>query len=305
MTDGSLDLMARRQHGLFTRAQALASGLSEPAIGRRLQSGRWVRMQPGVYAGAAVPPSYEQTVLAAVLAAGPDAWASHRTAARLHGLEVPAPDEIDVLTLPRHRARLAGVSHHRSAEIRLPDLTRVRGVPATSVGRTLSDCLPWLGERRFGRALDDARRRRLITAEEADDAHRWLDRGRRTGRHKVVPGRRPLAKRVAGQLAGGSTRELDVLAVVEAAGLPAPMQQFHVVIGGRDRFLDFAYPEARIGIEWDGFETHGLMRDVFDDDRIRDSELQLLGWLMLHVTSETPPATLERWLRTGLSARSA
>jgi hypothetical protein len=184
-------------------------------------------------------------------------------------------------------------------------VTRVRGISATSAGCTLADCLPWLGERGFGRALDDARRRRLITAEAADDAHRWLDRGRRTGRHKVVPGRRPLLKRVAGQLAGGADNEIDVLGIIEAAGLPLPVQQYEVVVGRRRRFLDLAYPQRKIGIDPEGFETHGLMRSVFDDDRIRDAELQLLGWLMLHPTSETPRSTIERWVRTALQARSS
>jgi hypothetical protein len=67
----------------------------------------------------------------------------------------------------------------------------------------------------FGRAVDDARRRRLATYEDVEDAHSFLDRGRRTGRHLVVPVRPTLAKR---HHEGGSDRELDVLEILARAG---------------------------------------------------------------------------------------
>ncbi|MFN2589662.1 MAG: type IV toxin-antitoxin system AbiEi family antitoxin domain-containing protein [Actinomycetota bacterium] len=72
-----------RQHGLITRKQALHVGLSPRSIYQRLETGSWERAQRGVYRLAAAPGSWHQHVLAACLAAGPSAVASHRSAAAL------------------------------------------------------------------------------------------------------------------------------------------------------------------------------------------------------------------------------
>src|SRR5262245_1913370 len=82
--DAAAARIARRQHALITRSQALDAGFSPMAIQRRRRSGRWVDMGPGVYLinGAAV--TWETKVMAACLATG--GAASHRTAAALKGL---------------------------------------------------------------------------------------------------------------------------------------------------------------------------------------------------------------------------
>lgn len=274
--------LARRQLGLITTAQALQ------LVTRRqfdAIAAKYLRpVRRGVWAVAGAPETYEQAVLATVLAAGDFAWSSHRTAARLWGLLVPLPDEIDVLTLVNRRVRLDGVRHHRNRSIRTDDVGRIRSVPATTVAKTLVDCLPWLPGSMFKRAVDDARRRKLVTYEEVEAAHTFLDRGRQTGRHLVVPARPVIADR---HDAGGGDRELDVLAILERAGLPMPVQQHPVFVAGRWRYLDYAYPTTKVYLEWDGFAEHGLIRSTFDDDRERDAELALLGWLGIHITSNT------------------
>src|SRR2546421_6721911 len=100
---------ARRQHGLVTRAQALAAGLSPSAIEYRLSSGRWRRAASGVYCPAETPRSWRQSVMAACLAMA--GVASHRTAATLFGLSgVTAKDiEVTVLAGRNHRCSLATV----------------------------------------------------------------------------------------------------------------------------------------------------------------------------------------------------
>ena len=80
--------IARRQLGLITRQQALAH-ISDHQIRRLVESGQWERRTHGLYAVAGAPRSYEQTVLAACLAGGPRAVASHDCAARLLRLGIP------------------------------------------------------------------------------------------------------------------------------------------------------------------------------------------------------------------------
>ena len=77
-------------------------------------------------------------------------------------------------------------------------------------------------------------------------------------------------------------------------------------VRGRRRYLDLAYPAERVGIEFDGFAEHGLLRSTFDDDRVRDNELRLAGWLVLHFTSRSRPAeVVETTKRALLGRRSA
>jgi very-short-patch-repair endonuclease len=72
---------------------------------------------------------------------------------------------------------------------------------------------------------------------------------------------------------------------VREAGLPQPVQQVWIVAEGKRYCLDFAYPEWKIGWEWDPWETHGIRR-AFSYDRGRRNDLELAGWLMLQFTPE-------------------
>lgn len=294
--------LARRQLGLITRGQALQL-VSKWELQRLVRDGHLVVRRRGVFAARAAPHTYMQEVLAALLAAGELAWASHRTAARLWDLRVPAPDAIDVLTLPNRRLHLEGVDQHRFQALATRDLARAGVVPSTSVAKTLVDCVPWLPGRQLGRAIDDARRRKLATYNDIERAWTELDKGKRTGRHKVVPLRPVLADR---HDAGGSDRELEIREILRRAGLPLPEQQYPVFVAGRWRFLDHAYPPpAKIYLEFDGFAEHGLIRETFDDDRERDPELALLGWLGIHYTSNTGPDALVSRVQRALALRAA
>ena len=85
-TDVRYLAMASRQRGLVTSRQLRESGLSRSAVAVRCADGRFLEMRKGVFAIAGVQPSWEQAVLAAVLAAGEGAVASHFTAGALWGL---------------------------------------------------------------------------------------------------------------------------------------------------------------------------------------------------------------------------
>lgn len=278
--------IARRQHGLITRAQAIDAGLTPSAIQVRVGKGVWLAARRGVYAVAAVSPSPEQAALAVCLSYGAGrCWLSHRSAGALWGLSVPAPCGIDVVTPSTVRIDQPGVRQHRSKELYVADLAWHGPVPVTTVARTLVDCIPFLLGRRLAWTVDDAVRQGLLDLSDLSACASRLDhRGRR-----LLRTLRPvLADRIDGRLPGGSRRELDVLDVLAAAGVPLPVQQFPVNVGGRVRVLDFAYPDEMIGLEWDGYAEHGRIRSTFDDDRLRGNDLAVAGWLMLHFTSNSP-----------------
>ena len=67
------------------------------------------------------------------------------------------------------------------------------------------------------------------------------------------------------------------------AGLPELVFQHPVLVGGRWRRIDFAFPALHLAIEVDGYESHARY-DVFEDDRVRGNELTLAGWTVIHFT---------------------
>lgn len=281
----------------------MAAGFSARQIEHRLLRGSWVAVRRGVYAGGWVPSSRRQALLAVCLAAGDPCWLSHRTAASLWGLRVPDADAVEILTLCNRRLRLPGVVAHRTVSVPLADLTSSEGLPCTTVARTLVDCTPFVASAHLGIVVDDALRRKLLDRDELAACFARLDRG--PARRLRLPMRYVLAARPAGCRPGGSQREVDVAAVLHRAGILVPVSQHPIVVEGKQRYLDYAWPELRVGLEWDGFAEHGMIRSTFDDDRLRGNGLALMGWLVLHATSRTPDHDLVRQVRDALTLRRA
>ncbi|GAA4017400.1 hypothetical protein GCM10022247_45870 [Allokutzneria multivorans] len=69
------------------------------------------------------------------------------------------------------------------------------------------------------------------------------------------------------------------------AGLPLPQTQFEV-LDGAGRFLarlDGAFPEERVGLEFDGRSVHSAPEALYRD-RARQNDLMELGWVLLRFT---------------------
>jgi predicted transcriptional regulator of viral defense system len=96
--------IASRQHGVVTRSQLLAAGISARSIEKRLDKGSLIRVHRGVYRVGHVAPSLEADYMAAVLACGERAVLSGRAAARLLGLIRNSPAPAPEVTAPRRGA---------------------------------------------------------------------------------------------------------------------------------------------------------------------------------------------------------
>ena len=275
--------IARKQHALVTHEQAVAAGLTPSQIRRRHRSGEWSVVRPRVYAVTGAPPTWLQSVAAVALCSQPEAWISHQTAARLWGLPGVDDDAIHVVTGPERRVRLDGVRGHRSGALFTADLATRHRIPVTAPGRVLVDISAGLSYRELGTAMDDALRRRLITLASLQQC---------VARLAEAPGRRLavlhelLGERVPGYDPGGSDLETRVLRLLLARGLPLPVQQYRVRIGGRTMKIDLAYPARRLAIELDGWEFHRT-RTAFDDDRARANLLVASGWTLVRFTSRS------------------
>ena len=215
LPDAALALAAR-QHGVLSRDQLLAAGVSKETL--RWRIGRdWCLMLPGVYALQTGLPSAEQRLVAAQLVAGEDSWLAGTTAAALHGLRSCS------LALP---IRLLVPRPHRSRRLAWVDVcaTSLLGEPVVERGPLRLGCLPWAvvdaaaqtPDERSARALMlEAVQRRLV---RLDDLEHWVDA---RGRRGSVRLRRLLAEAAAG---AWSVPESELLALIRAShSLPEPM----------------------------------------------------------------------------------
>jgi hypothetical protein len=279
-TDRSIASLAERQHGLVTKAQAESGGLSPTAIKRRLGAGRWALVHENVYrvGGAAV--SAPQQALAAVLAVGPVAAASHRSAAELHGLWTPLPAVVEITTTRACSPELGEVKVHRLADLHPRWITAVDGVPCTTATRTLVDLGAVLPEQLVADCFDRAFGRGLVSVQSVQNA---VDAVARKGRRGVGVMRRVLQPHLGREPVAG-VFEARMARLLARQDLPAAVPEYEVWHDGR--FLarvDFAYPQQRIAIEVDGFAAHSSL-DAFRRDRARQNALVSAGWTVLRFT---------------------
>ena len=279
--DGFAELagIARGQHGMTTRAQVLTCGVPPGRIQRWLDTGRLETLHPGVYRLGGAPATWEQAVAAAVAAAGPGAVASHRAAARLWGLH--DADRVEVSIRHSRALRLRGVVVHRSLDLGRATASRRRGIAVTNPLRTLVDLGAVLDKAQVEDALDRALVSRLVTIAGAEGA---LSEVSRRGRRGAGVLRAVLDGRALGDERPDSLLEPRMARLLRAHGFPSAVFQHPVTLdGGFVANPDFAYPDRRIAIEVDGFESHSTPR-ALQADLDRQNLLVAGGWTVLRFT---------------------
>jgi hypothetical protein len=275
--DARIAELARRQYGVVARWQLVEVGVDEDRIDRRLAQGRLHRLHRGVYAvGHRVVPR-EGRWLAAVLACGPGAVLSHRSAAELWGIHRPRDGDIEVTT-PRKTGSGSGILRH-CAVLPADEVMERDEVPVTGVSRTIFDLASVLPVDAVERAMREAERLRLDDRLSLEDLL-----VRHPHRHGVVAIRECLERRR--ELPVGATRgELEVrfLSFLDREGISRPSLNAWVTLGARHFQADCLWRDARLIVELDGFESHGT-RYAFEDDRDRDRRLLATGFQVMHVT---------------------
>ena len=132
----------------MTRRVLLAAGVRSKQIQRRLD--RWTlhAVHPGVYLVGHTAPSLEARFLAAVDACGEGAVLCGFAAAYLYGLLKGSRPPPEVTAATKRRVR--GVITHRARTLDPRDRTTFRGIPITTVQRTVTDLAgasPWTTSR--------------------------------------------------------------------------------------------------------------------------------------------------------------
>ncbi len=249
-------------------------GLSSEAIARRLRSGRLVRLRTGVYSIGGTPPTADTRWAAAVLACGDGAVLSHLSAAALWRLSEKDPLVIDVSLPGRGKRTRDGVRVHRPRRLDPEDVTRHRGIPATTVARTLIDCAAVLGSRSVERIVDEADYLGLLKPSEVEGALvRNLGRTGAARLSKVLLRHQPGSTRTRTPL------EESFFGLVRRARLPQPL--VNAKLGPYT--IDFLWPDQRIAVETDGRSAHERAAARERDYR-RDSWLTTAGYRPLRFT---------------------
>jgi hypothetical protein len=253
--------MAGRQHGVVSIRQLEGPlGFSERSISRAVGAGRLHRIKRGVYAVGHADLSPRGECLAAVLAVGPGALLSYRSAGWLWGIWRGALKPFEVTTIvPRHHPAPLGVVRHRARNLVDDDRALVDGIPVTSVARTLLDLAWKLRPEQLRRALARSHELGLL---DLDEIATVIERNR--GHHGAKRLRRALAIYQPPAFTRSEFERRFVDALI-AAGLPRPATGWNEV--GHE--IDVYWPELRFGIELDAFETHRT-RDAFERDHDRD-----------------------------------
>jgi hypothetical protein len=262
--------IADDQRQLINRSEILELGGSDGAIRWRLRKGHWVSVQPGVYQVDRRPPTWEDRLLAAVLASGGHSVVSHRAAFCLWELEGIATKVVELTVPYAHGPIPHQTIVHRT---RRPVESVVReGIPVTTVERTLLDCSAMLPRFIIGKALDSAIRRGLTTVDSVYDL--LVARGGRG-----VKGTKTLRWVISERLhdtATGSGSEFELLYHMQMAFLPRPELQYPLFPEGGRRVPDFYWPEKEKAVEVDGVDAHSSA-DKLDDDLKRQNDLLEMG----------------------------
>jgi hypothetical protein len=250
--------IAAAQHGAFTAAQAM-SCYTRGELRARVRSGRWCGVFTGTYRLGSGDPGARLRLSAAGLSIGREVAACLHTAAELHGFGVLGDPVTHVAVGPDEAcARRAGLWPHQlglAADDLARILPRLDVLPVLDAALAAGSCTP-----------------ESLAAEL--ERHAGL-RGVRQARELVV----------LADPAPESPQESRLRLRCHDAGLPPPTTQFPVLgPGGRPRrWLDLAWEEARVALEYDGQEGHTGPQNLRSDRR-RHNFLQDDGWTMSYAT---------------------
>ena len=264
--------IAERQHGIVARRQLVDAGISDDAIAHRVGIRRLYRQQAGVLS-LQERPSQLGLFFAAVLACGEGALLSHHSAAALWDLFAER-GPVDILVTGGGRRRQRGIRAHATRTLHPADVASHRGIPCTSVARTIVDLCATLARDGMQRVLERSMILRLFDRRALDAA---LERA--NGRRGTGTLRRALEELDDNTPPTRSELERRFLSLIRTASLPSPITNGHV--NGYE--VDFHWPARKLIVETDGRATHDNPF-AFERDRQRDLELSLAGWTVIRIT---------------------
>jgi hypothetical protein len=307
--DRRIAVLSRPQNGVITRAALINDTIGGGAIKHRLDAGRLIPFVPGVYfvGHAALTP--DRLWWAAVLAGGPHARLSGRSALEALALLDPQPAAISVSVPRTHRARtlVAAVTWNgRPVQVRctrprpaaspdplsaahtappVPPVAPTTGLPTIDVHRALVEVAA-TDPRAFSRAVREAEFQRHIT-----DAN--LRAATTRGRHGSAATRALLTRRALGAAPVRNDFEDRGVDLFQRLGLPMPETNVWLPTPAGPVSVDFWFALLGLAVEFDGVAGHGSvggrMRDHSKAARLRAAGIDLMffnWWQATHAIHE-------------------
>lgn len=269
--DFAIAVLAGRQHGVVTRVQLIHAGCTPAAIKHRVREGRLHQLHRGVYAVGHTKLTQDAAFAAAVFACGEGAVLSHRSAIEHWKMRGKNGGPVHV-TVPCGGKLRRGIVIHRGT----PEATTLRGIPVTTVPRTILDFARVAKPAEVARAINEAKLRNLAGAA----AIRKLP--------DDYPGH-PGITAVKAALGDSPTRftrsglERRFLRFCSSHGIPLPDCNVSLMIDGRPIEADCVWREHLLIVELDDLATHSSPAS-FNNDRARDRALAVEEWRPLRVT---------------------
>jgi hypothetical protein len=241
-----------------------------------------------VYAVAQNPLSTRGRYLAAVMACGPGAALSHRSAADLRAIR-PSSGRIEV-TVPAVARVIEGVPVHRTRMLDPQDFTVLDGIPITSVARTLLDLAAVLRPPDLEVAIDRAERSGLFDLNAVVDVLK---------RARGKKGAKALRRAVASYEPSTQKSELErnfKRLLRTAPDIRTPF--FNALIDGETgtHEVDAHWTAQKLAVQLDGFAFHRTRRDR-ERDAASDADLELAGYRVMRLTWDDVTVNGERTLR--------
>ena len=206
-----------------------------------------------------------------MLACGPEAALSHRSAAMLRGIHSTARAKIDVTTPQRSRVGHAGIDLHRTRSLHRDDVTVHDHIRVTSVARTLVDLTDVLDGAALRKAVNESEIANLFDLDGVEAA---IERA--NGRRNV----RRLSDILGDPFPPTRSVLEDVfLGLCARAGVPMP--HVNVAIGPYE--VDVLWPERRLVVETDGARVHRT-RHAFEHDPVKAADLTVMGYTVIRFT---------------------
>lgn len=282
--------------GPATTASLAAQGVSREILRSAVAEGALRAPFHGVVVPAHLPDTPEIRAAALALVTSEHHVICDRTAAWLHGVDVFAhaelatPPPVETCALRwRTPTRLRGADG-RTRDLTPLDIMVLHGVRVTTPLRTALDLGCHLRRREAMAALNAFAREHGV---RATDLLAMIQRFR--GRRGVKQ-LRSLIPLVEPRIE--SHRESWVWLEIHDHGLPTPEPQYWIVIDGVPTYrLDFAYPAARVCVEYDGKDFHDRTAEQRAHDEERRRWLREHGWTVIVIRlGDFAAASSDRWV---------